>query len=54
MEKVQQQALCWKDMEKRLQDSQRIMREQQQKMQDQMRDQQQKLRHELSGDWAEI
>jgi CRISPR/Cas system-associated endonuclease Cas1 len=54
MEKVQQQALCWKDMEKKLQDSQRIMREQEQKMQDQMRDQQQKLRHELSGDWTEI
>jgi serine protease Do len=27
MEKVQQQALCWKDMEKRLQDSQRKMQE---------------------------
>ena len=49
MEKVQQ-ALCWKDMEKKLQDSQRNMREQQQKMQDQQR----KLRHGLSGDWAEI
>jgi membrane-associated protease RseP (regulator of RpoE activity) len=49
MEKVQQ-ALCRKDMEKKLQDSQRNMREQQQRMQDQQR----KLRHGLSGDWAEI
>ncbi len=50
MEKVQQQALCWKDMEKRLQDSQRKLRERQQEMQER----QQKLRHELSGAWAEI
>jgi membrane-associated protease RseP (regulator of RpoE activity) len=47
MEKVQQQALCWKDMEKRLQDSQR-------KLQDRQQERQQKLRHELSGEWAEI
>ncbi|MGD0791547.1 MAG: PDZ domain-containing protein [Terriglobales bacterium] len=47
MEKVQQQASCWKDMEKRLQDSQR-------KMQDRQQERQQKLRHELSGEWAEI
>jgi serine protease Do len=47
MEKVQQQALCWKDMEKRLQDSQR-------KVQEKMQERQQKLRHELSGEWAEI
>jgi len=50
MEKVQQQALCWKDMEKRLQDSQRKLQERQQEMQGR----QQKLRHELSGAWAEI
>jgi membrane-associated protease RseP (regulator of RpoE activity) len=43
VEKVQQQATCWKDMEKTLHDSQRKMQERQQK-----------LRHELSGDWAEI
>jgi membrane-associated protease RseP (regulator of RpoE activity) len=49
MEKVQK-TLCWKDMEKRLQDSQRKMQDSQRKMQDQ----QQKLRHELSGEWAEI
>jgi membrane-associated protease RseP (regulator of RpoE activity) len=47
MEKMQQQALCWKDMEKRLQDSQR-------KMQEKMQERQQELRHELSGEWAEI
>jgi serine protease Do len=49
MEKVQK-TLCWKDMEKRLQDSQRKMQDSQRKM----REQQQKLRHELSGEWAEI
>jgi membrane-associated protease RseP (regulator of RpoE activity) len=49
MEKVQKN-LCPKEMEKRLQDSQRTMHEQQQKMQER----QQKLRHELSGEWAEI
>jgi membrane-associated protease RseP (regulator of RpoE activity) len=56
MEKVQK-TLCWKDMEKRLQDSQRKMQDSQRKMQDsqrKMREQQQKLRHELSGEWAEI
>jgi predicted metalloprotease with PDZ domain len=53
MEKVQQQALCWKDMEKRLRDSQRIMQEQQQELQERQ-ERQQKLRHELSGEWAEI
>jgi len=47
VEKMQQQALCWKDMEKRLQDSQR-------KMQEKMQERQLKLRHELSGEWAEI
>jgi len=41
-EKIQKN-LCPKDMEKRLQDSQRMMQERQQK-----------LRHELSGEWAEI
>src|SRR5208337_2890122 len=46
MEKVQQQPMCWKDMEKKLQDSQRKMQEGQQKML--------KLRHEFSGEWAEI
>jgi len=49
-EKMQQQALCWKDMEKKLQDSQRRLQERQQEMQQR----QQKLRHELSGEWAEI
>jgi serine protease Do len=49
-EKMQQQALCWKDMEKKLQDSQRRLQERQQEMQER----QQKLRHELSGEWAEI
>jgi membrane-associated protease RseP (regulator of RpoE activity) len=49
VEKVQK-TLCWKDMEKRLQDSQRKMQDSQRKM----REQQQKLRHELSGEWAEI
>jgi serine protease Do len=46
MEKAQQ-TRCWKDMEKKLQDSQR-------KMQDKMQERQQKLRLELSGEWAEI
>src|SRR6202521_439085 len=41
-EKIQKN-LCPKDMEKRLQDSQRKMQQRQQK-----------LRHELSGEWAEI
>src|SRR6202453_2335895 len=49
-EKVQQQAMCWKDMEKRLQDSQRKMQESQRTMQER----QEKLRHRLSGAWAEI
>jgi len=49
MEKMQKN-LCPKDMEKRLQDSQRMMHEHQHKMQER----QQKLRHELSGEWAEI
>jgi predicted metalloprotease with PDZ domain len=49
MEKIQKN-LCPKDMEKRLQDSQRMMHEHQHKMQER----QQKLRHELSGEWAEI
>jgi predicted metalloprotease with PDZ domain len=49
MEKIQKN-LCPKDMEKRLQDAQRMTHEQQQKMQER----QQKLRHELSGEWAEI
>jgi len=48
-EKIQKN-LCPKDMEKRLQDSQRMMHEHQHKMQER----QQKLRHELSGEWAEI
>jgi membrane-associated protease RseP (regulator of RpoE activity) len=58
IEKVQQQAMCWKDMEKKLNDSQRALQDSKRKM---MRDRQQrtqdwerKLRHELSGDWAEI
>jgi len=54
MEKAQQHALCWKDMEKRLQDAQRKMQESQRRMQEKMQERQQKLRHELSGDWAEI
>ncbi len=57
MEKVQQQAMCWKDMEKKLQDSQRKMREGQQKMQERqqrIQEWQQKLRHDFSGEWAEI
>ena len=49
MEKVQQ-ASCWKDMQKRLQDSQVNLQDSQNKMQER----QQKLRHELSGEWAEI
>ncbi len=50
MEKVQQQALCRKDMEKKLQDAQRILQDRQKQMQDL----QKKLRGELSGEWAEI
>ncbi len=56
MEKAQQ-ALCWKDLEQKLQDSQRIMRDGQRKMQEQQRktqERQQKLRRELSREWAEI
>jgi len=49
VEKVQK-TLCWKDIEKRLQDAQRKMQDSQRKMQEQ----QQKLRRELSGEWAEI
>jgi len=57
MEKVQQQTRCWKDMEKKLQDSQLKMQGKQQRMQERqerMLERQQKLRHELSGGWAEI
>jgi membrane-associated protease RseP (regulator of RpoE activity) len=53
MEKVQK-TLCWKDMEKRLQDSQRKLQDSQRRMQEKMQERQQKLRHELSGEWAEI
>jgi serine protease Do len=49
-EKVQQQASCLGDMEKKLQNSQRKLQDERQKMQER----QQKLRHELSGEWAEI
>jgi predicted metalloprotease with PDZ domain len=49
VEKIQQN-LCPKDMDKRLQDSQRTMHEHQQKMQERQR----KLRYEFSGEWAEI
>ncbi|HKM84986.1 MAG TPA: PDZ domain-containing protein [Terriglobales bacterium] len=54
MEKGQQQAMCWKDTEKRLQDSQQKLQEQQQELQERLQERQQKLRHELSGEWAEI
>ncbi len=52
-----QQALCWKDLETKLQDSQRIMQDGQRKMREQqrnMQERQQKLRRKLSGEWAEI
>jgi serine protease Do len=58
MEKVPQQTLCWKDMQKRLQERQREtqerLQERQQEMHEQQQEMQQKLRHELSGEWAEI
>ncbi|MGA2423553.1 MAG: PDZ domain-containing protein [Terriglobales bacterium] len=50
MEKTEQQATCWKDMEKRLQESARRLRDSQMKMEER----QQKLHHQLSGGWAEI
>jgi membrane-associated protease RseP (regulator of RpoE activity) len=43
VEKLQQQGLCAKDLEKRLQETQR-----------ELRDRQEKLRHELSGEWTAI
>ena len=49
-ERVQQQAMRWKDMEKRFQERQQKMQERQQEMQER----QQKLRHELSGEWSPI
>jgi serine protease Do len=49
-ERVQQQAMRWKDMEKKFQEEQKQMQERQLEMQQR----QQKLRHELSGEWAEI
>jgi membrane-associated protease RseP (regulator of RpoE activity) len=49
-ERVQQQAMRWRDMGKRLQERQKKMQERQQEMQER----QQKLRHELSGEWAPI
>jgi membrane-associated protease RseP (regulator of RpoE activity) len=52
-----QQAMCSKDAEKKLQDSQRAMKESQRKLREQQRkmlDGQQKLRRQLSGGWAEI
>jgi serine protease Do len=52
-ESVQQQAMCWKDAEKKLQDSRRAMRESQRKMQEEQR-KIQRLRHEQLGAWAEI
>jgi serine protease Do len=54
IEKVEQQAMCWKDMEKKLQDSQRKLQEQRQKLQERQQEREQKLRHELSGEWVEI
>ena len=49
-ESVQQQAMCWKDVQKKVQDSQKKLQESQRKMQQR----QEKLRRELSGAWAEI
>jgi membrane-associated protease RseP (regulator of RpoE activity) len=57
VEKVQQQALCWKEMEKKLQDSQRKLQDSQRRMREEqrkMQEQQRKMRHELSREWAEI
>ena len=41
--KVQDQTMCWKDMEKKLEDAQR-----------KLHDREEQLRHELSGKWDEI
>jgi serine protease Do len=49
-ERVQEQAIRWKDVEKKFQEEQKKMQERQQEMQQR----QQKLRHEFSGEWAEI
>jgi membrane-associated protease RseP (regulator of RpoE activity) len=54
LEKVQQQAMCWKDMEKRFEDSQRKLQEQRKKLQERQQEREQKLRHELAGEWVEI
>jgi membrane-associated protease RseP (regulator of RpoE activity) len=60
-EKMEQQALCWKDREKRLQERKKEMherrqelRERQEEMHERQQEMQQKLRHELTGEWAEI
>ncbi len=57
MERAQEQASRWEDMEKRLQDRQKEWQDRQRQMQDRIRERlerQQKLRHELSGEWAPI
>jgi hypothetical protein len=54
LEKVQQQAMCSKDMEKRFEDSQRKLQEQREKLQERQQEREQKLRHELAGEWVEI
>jgi len=54
VEKLQQQGLCRKDLEKQLQDAQQKLKDRQKELQDLQTDRQQKLRHELSGEWIEI
>lgn len=55
VEKLRQQGLCTKDLEKELQDTQRKLGDQQKQLRDgRQKEQQEKLRHELSGEWTEI
>jgi len=54
VEKLQQQGLCSKDLEKKLEGAQRKLHDRQKELEDRQRDRQQKLRHELSGEWTEI
>jgi serine protease Do len=54
VEKLQQQGLCRKALEKKLEDAQRTLQDRQKELEELQKDRQQKLLHELSGEWTEI
>ncbi len=54
VEKLQQEGLCQKNLQKKLQDAQRKLQDRQKELEDLQKNRQQKLLHELSGQWTEI